>query len=77
MLAASLSGWLSRHGIHYGWIMVALTFVTTVCSSAAFGMPGVLIVPISQEFGWTRGDISGAMALMLMLFGGLRLLLAL
>jgi hypothetical protein len=30
MLAASLSGWLSRHGIHYGWIMVALTFVTTV-----------------------------------------------
>lgn len=69
MLAASLAPWFSRRGIHYGWVMVALTFVTAVCSSAAIGMPGVLILPLSQEFGWTRGEISGAMALMLVLFG--------
>jgi hypothetical protein len=48
---------------------VALTFVTTVCSSAAISLPGVLILPISQEFGWGRGDISGAIALMFVLFG--------
>lgn len=71
MLAASLAPWFTRHGLHYGWVMVALTFVTAVCSSAAIGMPGVLILPISQEFGWSRGDISGAMALMLALFGGM------
>src|SRR5215470_9057095 len=35
MLAASLAPWLSRHGIHYGWLMVALTFLATVCTSAA------------------------------------------
>jgi sugar phosphate permease len=71
MFASALATWLDRHGIHYGWVMVALTFTTVVCSSAAFGMPGVLIVPITQEFGWSRGDISVAMALMLLLFGGL------
>jgi hypothetical protein len=62
---------VGRQGIHYGWTMVVLTFTTMVCSSAAFGMPGVLIIPISQAFGWTRGDVSGAMALMLLLFGRL------
>jgi MFS family permease len=71
VLAASLAPWFSRQGIHYGWVMVVLTFVTAVCASAAIGMPGVLILPISQEFGWSRGDISGAMALMLALFGGM------
>ena len=71
MLAASLAPWFARHGIHYGWVMVALTFVTAICSTAAIGMPGVLILPISREFGWSRGDISGAMALMLVMFGGM------
>ena len=71
MLAASLAPWFTRHGIHYGWVMVALTFVTAICSTAAIGMPGVLILPISREFGWSRGDISGAMALMLVMFGGM------
>ncbi|MGE0225040.1 MAG: MFS transporter [Acetobacteraceae bacterium] len=71
MFAASIAPWLARRGIHYGWVMVGLTFLTTVCSSAAIGMPGVLILPISQEFGWGRGDVSGAMALMLVLYGGM------
>jgi MFS family permease len=71
MFAASLAPWFGRRGIHYGWVMVALTFVTAVCSSAAIGIPAVLILPLSAEFGWTLGEISGAMALMLVLFGGM------
>lgn len=71
MLAAAIAPWFARRGIHYGWVMVVLTFVTAVCSSAAVGMPGVLILPLSNEFGWTRGEISGAMALMLVLFGAM------
>jgi sugar phosphate permease len=69
MLATSVSPWLIRHGIHYGWVMVVLTFATTVCSSAAVTLPGVLILPIAQEFHWSRGDLSGAIALMFVLFG--------
>ena len=71
MLATSVSQWLIRHGIHYGWVMVVLTFATTVCSSAAVTLPGVLILPIAREFHWSRGDISGAIALMFVLFGGM------
>lgn len=51
--------------------MVALTFVTATCSAAAMSMPGVLVLPIEREFGWTRGQISVAMALLLVLFGGM------
>ena len=69
MFAASLAPWFGRRGIHYGWVMVALTFLTTICASAAISLPGVIMLPLTKEFGWTRGDISGAMALMLALFG--------
>ena len=33
------------------------------------GTPGVLIVPLEQEFGWSDARISSALALLLMLFG--------
>jgi sugar phosphate permease len=51
--------------------MVALTFLSVVCTSAATSLPGVLLLPIANEFGWSRGDISGATALMFVLVGGL------
>lgn len=65
MLAGSLAPWLARHGIHYGWVMVALTFLATVCTSAATTLPGVLLLPMMSEFAWGRADIAGAMGLML------------
>ena len=71
MLAATLAPWFNRQGIHYGWVMVALTFLTVVCTSAAISLPGVLLLPIASEFGWSRSDISGATALMFVLVGGL------
>ena len=69
MLAATLAPWFARRGIHYGWVMVALTFVTAVCSSTAMSLPALLVLPFEREFGWSRGQISVAMALSLVLFG--------
>ena len=71
MLAATLAPWFDRRGIHYGWVMVALTFLTVVCTSAATSLPGVLLLPLTKEFGWSRGDVSGATAVMFVLVGGL------
>jgi len=68
MLAAFLAPWLTRRGIHYGWVMVALTFLTSICTSAAVSLPGVLLLPMTKELGWTRADVSGAVGLMLILF---------
>ncbi|MGE0418257.1 MAG: MFS transporter [Acetobacteraceae bacterium] len=68
MLATSLAPWLMRHGIHYGWVIIGLTFLVSVCTSAAVSLPGVLLLPMITEFGWQRADVSGAMGLMLITF---------
>jgi MFS family permease len=71
MLAERLSRALSARGIHYGWVIVALTLCYSLCAATAMSVPGVLVVPISQDLGWSIGDISSAMALRLFLFGAI------
>jgi MFS family permease len=68
MLAKMLARQLDRIGIHYCWVMVALTFLNLICSSAVVSLMGVLIAPIRQEFAWDTADVSGAIALMFVLF---------
>ena len=69
MLAKALAGYLSTRGFHYGWVMVALTFCYVICSSAVMSIPGVLLMPISKEFGWSVGELSGPLGLRMALFG--------
>ena len=69
MLARMLAPVLARNGMHYGWVMVALTFLTTLSTAAVMGLAGVLILPLQTEFGWETGSISGALGLRLVLFG--------
>jgi MFS family permease len=60
---------LSERGIHYGWAMAALAFLYALFSSAAMGVPGVLIVPMSKELGWSISELSAPLGLRLALFG--------
>jgi sugar phosphate permease len=69
MYAQSLSNWLDRRGIHFSWVIVAITFLTMLTSSAALGLPGVLLQPLSNEFGWSNDQISSAVAVRYVLFG--------
>lgn len=69
MFAQSLSNWLQRRGLHFSWVIVALTFLTALSSSAALGLPGALLQPLSQEFGWDVEQISSALAVRFALFG--------
>ena len=69
MLSAPLASALARRGIHYGWVMVALTFLVALSSSGAMGVQGALLLPLQREFEWDTGTISGALALRLLLFG--------
>lgn len=69
MLSSRLAPFLAQRGIHYGWAVVAVVFLTMLATSAAMGMPGVLLLPLKNEFGWDLGAISGALALRLMLYG--------
>nr|WP_315257514.1 MFS transporter [uncultured Duganella sp.] len=69
MFAQALSNWLHRRGLHFSWVIVALTFLTALTSSAALGLPGALLQPLSKEFGWDVEQISSALALRFALFG--------
>ena len=69
MLAHALAPALARRGIHYGWVMVAVTFLVMVSTAAALGVLGAFLLPLQREFGWETGAISGALGLRLMLFG--------
>ena len=69
MFALSLSNWLRRRGLHYSWVIVAVTFLTGLTSAAALGLPGALLQPLAAEFGWDVEQISSALAVRFVLFG--------
>jgi MFS family permease len=68
-LAPRLFGWLERRGIHYAWVVMGIAFLSMLVSSAALGLPGAFLKPISREFGWTTAAISSALAVRFMLYG--------
>jgi MFS family permease len=69
MFAFRLSHWLQQRGLHYSWVIMAVTFLTALTSSAALGLPGALLQPLSREFGWDVEQISSALAIRFVLFG--------
>lgn len=69
MLAARGARWLGAHGVHYAWVVMALAFLTMLISSAALGLPGALLRPLSREFGWSTQQISSVLAVRFVLFG--------
>jgi MFS family permease len=69
MLARYVAARLDRLGIHYGWVIVAVTLSVSVTTAGAIGVPGALILPLTKEYGWDIWQISSALALRLVLFG--------
>jgi sugar phosphate permease len=69
MIASRLATALGHRQVHYGWVVVGVTFLTMLVTAGAVGAPGVLILPLQQEFGWQTAEISSALALRLVLFG--------
>src|ERR1700759_3874044 len=69
MISNWLSAVLARRNIHYGWVMVGVTFLTALISAGAVGAPGVFIVPLQKEFCWTTAQISSALSIRFILFG--------
>jgi sugar phosphate permease len=54
---------------HYAWTVAAVTFLVLLVAAGIRATPGVLIVPLEREFGWSRASISGAIAINLVLYG--------
>ncbi|MEJ7935152.1 MFS transporter [Sphingobium sp. AN558] len=69
MLSNLLASRLAARNIHYGWAVAGATFLTMLAVAGAVGAPGVFIVPLEKEYGWSAADISAALAIRFVLFG--------
>ncbi|GAA4988050.1 MFS transporter [Actinopolymorpha pittospori] len=55
--------------IHRAWIVAAVALLALVGAAGFGATPGVLVTPLQEEFGWSRGTISLAISINLVLYG--------
>ena len=55
-------GWFGRRGIYYGWVIVAVTFVTLFISTGFRFAFGVYYSAILDETGWGRAETAGVVS---------------
>ena len=55
--------------IHRAWLVAGVTFLVLLASAAFRSSVGVMIVPLEDEFGWTRSATSLAISVGLVLYG--------
>ncbi|MFI7410628.1 MFS transporter [Streptomyces sp. NPDC049627] len=55
--------------LHRAWFVAAVAFVTITGAAAFRSLPGLLIDPLHEEFGWSRGTIGAAVSINLALYG--------
>jgi MFS family permease len=58
-----------RQRLHPAWVAAGVAFVALLCAAGFRAAPGVLMVPLQEEFGWSRGLVSLAVGVNLVLFG--------
>ena len=55
--------------LHYAWVVALVTFVVMLITAGVRATPGLFMVPLEAEFGWSRTTISAAIAVNIALFG--------
>jgi sugar phosphate permease len=55
--------------VHPAWVVAAVAFLALLCAAGFRAAPGVLLVPLQHEFGWSRAVLSTAVGINLVLFG--------
>ena len=66
---SSLTPSVPRNGIFYGWIVLGAGFFALFVSMGARNGFGVFVVPMTGDLGWTRTEISAAIAVGIMVNG--------
>jgi len=55
--------------LHYAWIAAAVTFVTLLAAAGARATPGVILLPVGNEFQWSRATVSSIVSINIFLYG--------
>jgi predicted MFS family arabinose efflux permease len=58
-----------RGRLHYAWVVAGAAFLVLVSVAGIRATPGVLLVPLEEDLGWSRSVLSAAVAVNLVLFG--------
>ena len=64
-----MSGPPGRGRIHYGWYVAAITFLTLLAAAGSRAAPSVMILPICNEFQWSRATVSSIISINIFLYG--------
>jgi sugar phosphate permease len=60
---------MMQRRFHYAWVVMAVTFLVLLVGAGIRATPGILIVPLEHEFGWSDATISSAVAVNILLYG--------
>ena len=55
--------------LHYGWVMVVIAVCVLIAYATIIYTFGIFLRPLTMEFNWDRGALSGAYSLMFLLMG--------
>ena len=55
--------------LHYSWVVFGTTLLILLLAAGFRASPAVLIDPLHDEFGWSKGDIGLAVSVNVLLFG--------
>jgi len=55
--------------LHPAWVVAGVALVALICAAAFRAAPGVLMVPLEEENGWSRSSLSTAVGINLLLYG--------
>ncbi len=64
----NLARWLD-HRLHYAWVVLAVTVLVLLAVAGIRAASSVMIIPLEQDFGWSRDEVSGSLAVGLLIFG--------
>lgn len=54
---------------HYAWIVAAVTFLALLVAAGARASPGVMLLPVGNEFQWSRATVSSIVSINIFLYG--------
>src|SRR3954470_10195611 len=59
----------TRSRLHYGWIVAGVTFLTLLAAAGSRATPGVILLPLGNEFQWSRATVSSIVSINIFLYG--------
>ena len=59
----------AKKKLHYAWIVAGVAFLTLLAAAGGRAAPGVMIVPLCNEFQWSRATVSSIISVNIFLFG--------